>query len=64
MDLERIMLNFIKKFSILYDFQFGFRNKFATHLALITLVDRITSALKLKLKLKLIYLPVPFVQTR
>ena len=47
--LERIMYNrllsFINRHDILYKFQFGFREKYSTNLALITLIDKIASAL-------------------
>ena len=46
---ERLMytrqLDFLTKKNILYEFQFGFRNKYSADMALITLVDRISSAL-------------------
>ena len=47
--LERLMynrlLNFLNKFNVIYDYQFGFREKYATHMALISLADKISSAL-------------------
>ena len=47
--LERLMynrlLNFLNSFNVIYDYQFGFREKYATHMALITLVDKISTAL-------------------
>jgi hypothetical protein len=48
--LERIMyirlLNFINKHKLLYDFQFGFQRGKSTHMAILLLVDRISSALE------------------
>ena len=45
---EKVMYNrlikFLEKFSILYEYQFGFRRKLSTHLALITLIDKLTQA--------------------
>ena len=47
---EKVMYNrlikFLEKFSILYEYQFGFRRKRSTHLALITLIDKLTQAIK------------------
>ena len=47
--LERIMYNriikFINKHKILYKYQFGFRKDHSTYMALIILIDKITSAL-------------------
>ena len=46
---ERIMytrlLSFLNKHKILYDYQFGFREKYSTYLALITLTEKISNAL-------------------
>ena len=48
--LERLMYNrllyFINKHKLLYDLQFGFRNKHSTCLALIFLIDKISEALE------------------
>ena len=48
--LERLMynrlLNYLNKYKILYDFQFGFRNKHSPNLALIYLIDKISTALE------------------
>ena len=45
---EKVMYNrlikFLEKLSILYEYQFGFRRKLSTHLALITLIDKFTQA--------------------
>ena len=47
--LERIMYNrlllFLNKHKIIYDYQFGFREKYSTYLALITLTEKISDAL-------------------
>jgi hypothetical protein len=47
--LERLMYNrlidFINKHNLLYEYQFGFRKKYSTNMALIALVDRVSSAL-------------------
>ena len=47
---EKIMYNrlikFLDKFSILYEYQFGFRRKRSTHMALISLIDKLTQAIK------------------
>ena len=47
---EKVMyyriIKFLEKFSILYEYQFGFRRKRSTHLALITLVDKLTQAVE------------------
>ena len=47
--IERIMYNrllaFLNKHDVLYDFQFGFREKYSTYMALITLVEKISTAL-------------------
>ena len=47
---EKVMYNrlikFLEKFSILYEYQFRFRRKRSTHLALITLVDKLTQAVE------------------
>ena len=40
------LIKFMEKFSILYEYQFGFRKKRSTHLALITLVDKLTQAVE------------------
>ena len=46
---EKVMYNrlieFLEKFSVLYEYQFGFRRKRSTHLALITLIDQLTQAI-------------------
>ena len=39
------LIAFLDKWSILYQYQFGFRNNHSTYLALIFLVDKIISAL-------------------
>ena len=47
---EKVMYNrlikFLEKFSILYEYQFGFRRKLSTHLALVTLIDKLTQAIE------------------
>ena len=47
---ERVMnerlLHFLNEFDILYKFQFGFRKDCSTHMALITLMDKLTTALE------------------
>jgi hypothetical protein len=47
--LERLMysrlINFINKHNILYKFQFGFREKHSTNMAIVTLIDKISNAL-------------------
>ena len=47
--MERIMYNrllsFLNKYKIIYNYQFGFRDKHSTYLALITLTDKISEAL-------------------
>ena len=47
---EKIMYNrlikFLDKFSILYEYQFGFRRKRSTHMALISLIDKLTKAIE------------------
>ena len=47
--LERIMYNrllsFLNKHKVIYDYQFGFREKYSTYLALITLTEKISNAL-------------------
>ena len=47
--MERLMydrlVSFINKHNILYKFQFGFRNKHSTNMALIVLIDKIVSAI-------------------
>ena len=47
---EKVMYNrlikFLEKLSILYEYQFGFRRKRSTHLALITLIDKLTQAIE------------------
>ena len=43
--MYRRFLAFINKHKLLYDYQFGFREKFSTAMALITIVDKITDAL-------------------
>ena len=47
---EKVMYNrlikFLEKFSVLYEYQFGFRRKRSTHLALITLIDQLTQAIE------------------
>ena len=47
--IERLMynrlLNFINKHNLLYAYQFGFRQKYSTYMALLTLVDKISTAL-------------------
>ena len=40
------LINFLDKFSILYEYQFGFRRKRSTHMALISLIDKLTQAIK------------------
>ena len=41
---EKVMCNrlnkYLEKFSVLYEYQFGFRRKRSAHLALITLIDQ------------------------
>jgi hypothetical protein len=48
--LERLMYNrlfsFIEKFKILYDFQFGFRKKHSSYMALLIVVDKIVKSLE------------------
>ena len=48
--MERIMYNrllsFLNKYKIIYDYQFGFRDKHSTYLALITLTEKISEALE------------------
>ena len=48
--MERIMYNrllsFLNKYNILYAYQFGFREKYSTYLALITLTEKISEALE------------------
>ena len=47
--LERIVYNrlieFFNKHNVLYDYQFGFRKLYSTHMALITLIDKLSNAL-------------------
>ena len=47
---EKIMYNrlikFLDKFSILYEYQFGLRRKRSTHMALISLIDKLTQAIE------------------
>ena len=47
---EKVMYNrlikFLEKLSMLYEYQFGFRRKRSTHLALITLIDKLTQAIE------------------
>ena len=47
---EKIMYNrlikFLDKFSILYEYQFGFRRKRSAHMALISLIDKLTQAIE------------------
>ena len=47
--LERLMYNrllsFLNKHKIIYDYQFGFREKYSTYLALIKLTEKISEAL-------------------
>ena len=47
--IERLMYNrllsFLNKHKVLYDYQFGFRQKYSTYMALLTLVDRVSNAL-------------------
>ena len=47
--LERLMYNrltsFVNKYKLLYSYQFGFRERYSTSLAMIYLVDRISQAL-------------------
>jgi exonuclease III len=47
--LERLMysriLKFINKHNILYKYQFGFRENYSANMAIITLIDKITSAI-------------------
>ena len=40
------LMNFLEKFQILYENQFGFRKDCSTHMALLTLVDKLTQALE------------------
>ena len=40
------LYNFLKKYDILYDKQFGFRSKYSTDMALIVLMDRISYAIE------------------
>ena len=39
------LLSFLNKHGILYEYQFGFRKHFSTYMALLTLIDRISTAL-------------------
>ena len=47
--LERLLydrlLSFVKKHKLLYKYQFGFREKHGTDIALIVLIDKIVAAL-------------------
>ena len=47
---EKIMydrlLNFLERYKILYDKQYGFRKKHSTYMALITLMDKLTNAIE------------------
>ena len=47
---EKIMydrlIKFLDKFSILYEYQFGIRRKRSTHMALISLIDKLTQAIE------------------
>ena len=47
--LERIVYNrlieFFNKHNVIYDYQFGFRKLYSTHMALITLIDKLSGAL-------------------
>ena len=40
------LLNFLNKLSIIYEHQFGFRKKHSTHMALLSLIDRLTHAIE------------------
>ena len=40
------LLSFINKYKIIYELQFGFREKHSTYLAMITLMEQIISALE------------------
>ena len=41
-----MLIKFLEKISILYEYQFGFRRKRYTHFALITLIDKLTQAIE------------------
>ena len=47
--LERLVYNrliaFLDKYKVIYEYQFGFRKKYSTHLALISLIDKLSSAM-------------------
>ena len=43
------LFSFIKKYDLLYTYQFGFRQGFSTDTALVFLIDEILKALKVKL---------------
>ena len=47
---EKIMydslLNFLERYKILYEEQYGFRKKHSTYMALITLMDKLTNAIE------------------
>ena len=47
--LERLVNNrliaFLDKYKVIYEYQFGFRKKNSTHLALISLIDKLSSAM-------------------
>ena len=40
------LIKFLEKFSILYEYQFGFRRRQSAHLALITLINKSTPAIE------------------
>ena len=44
------MINYINKYKLLYPFQFGFQKNHSTNMALITLVDKISDAVKMAIK--------------
>ena len=48
--LERLMYNrlllFLNKHNVIYDYQFGFRQKYSTYMALLTLIDKVSDALE------------------
>ena len=44
--MRDFFLHFLNEFDILYKFQFGFRKDYSTHMALIILMDKLTTALE------------------
>jgi hypothetical protein len=40
------LIDFLKKYKLLYDLQFGFREQYSTQMAIITLIDKIISSLE------------------